>query len=168
MLRHFLLCLLTASLFSCGTENPEKSGETVSKSEYQIVITGDHERVLVGDNVESSQWIPEDGWVYLSADEFNEPLGTLTMSIGWKTEEEAYPEYYVASALLSKSDLKVGTAEELNARLYEMTEGTITYAEFGANFIRGHLSLKMERVLNWPDDEPETVIVNGSFTAKSR
>jgi hypothetical protein len=69
--------------------------------------------------------------------------------------------------LTSRTDVQVGTALELNSRLFEFIEGSITNVEIGSNFIRASLGLKMTRVLFYPDDEPEDVNVVGTFTAMS-
>jgi hypothetical protein len=151
-------------LLACGGAD-KNSNATVTKGEYVIVVSGDHDVRLEGDNVDTN-WDPNGGFVFLNTDEFNEPLGTLTMTIGGQIDE-SIKEYAVFSALLSKTDVQVGTALELNSRLFEFIEGSITNVEIGSNFIRASLGLKMTRVLFYPDDEPEDVNVVGTFTAMS-
>jgi len=151
---------------ACAMTDMDTTSETVSKGEYIMITTGDHERKLTGDDIDSN-WDPDGLFVYLGTDASNEPLGTLTMTLGSLIAADI-KEYDVVTALLSMTDKQIGTAEELNARLFELTEGSIVDVEFGGNFIRASLGLTMTRVLSHPDDVPEDIIVIGTFTAKSK
>ena len=168
MNRAVLPILLLVAATACGPEAKKTNNDTVSKAEYVIVITGDHERTIRGDDI-SSNWTPQDGLVYLGTDKYKteDPIGTLTMTIGSQISQDLN-EHAVLTATLSKTDRAMGTADQLNARLYELVEGTITEVEIGANYIKGSLGLKMERVLIYTWDEPESVNVIGTFTAKSQ
>ena len=163
------LCFLCLAILmiSCGSEAKKTNNDALSKAQYVIAISGDHTSMIVGDNI-TSTWSPADGLVYLGTDKDkkDEPIGTLTMTIGPKISDELN-EHLVLTATLSKTDRAVGTADQLNARLFTLVEGTITNVEIGANYIKASLGLKMERVLTYSWDEPESVDVIGTFTALS-
>lgn len=155
-------------LLSCQKDD---AGLKFNNGEYVITITGPYELKLVGKNVTTS-WSENDGWIYLGADENNEPLGTLTMEISIPSSKSE--PIKVVSAIQSKTDVRVGTADVLNARSYKIMDPTedfpnvvaeITDWEIGTNYIKGSLHIDMERVLNYSTDLPEYVTVTGSFTA---
>jgi hypothetical protein len=122
---------------------------------------------LQGIDVETS-WDAGTGSIYLGADKTKEPLGTLTMGGVVKSSNGTW---YVNLATLSKSDVRVGTAEVLHARSYSAEEVTgvlsvrLSNVVVGANFIRAEIRGTFDRVLLHPEDLPERVYVAGSFTA---
>lgn len=74
--------------------------------------------------------------------------------------------YSVIDARLSTTDVRVGTAAELNARLYALKTGTLfTTAVTHDYIVADSIQMSMERVINWPNDAPEDVEVTGYFTA---
>jgi len=157
-------------LLSCEKMDPGADNKS-AKSGYEITLSGTNDIVLVGKNV-NTNWDEEDSWLYLGADENLEPLGTLTMQL-------AVPSYsndpiQVISAIQSKTDVRVGTAMELNARNYVIREPSedfpvvraeITDWEIGVNYIKGTLYMDMERQLIYSTDESEFVTLTGTFTA---
>jgi len=149
--------------------------ESADEAEYELTLTGDGiegEMVLIGKNVDSN-WDPDTGFIFLNTDENNEPLGTLTMNLAVPLPDapiwlERWGYVPVYDALASKSDVRVGTAAETNSRTYTKIDGDdkgMTEMKIGNNFIWAKVDFKMERVLAWPSDAPETVTLKGTFTA---
>ena len=174
-----LLCIVALVICSCDENGvtPTTTNENVDKGTYRLVITGDgiaDSLVLVGETVKTN-WDPGAGFIFLNTDENIEPLGTLTMTIAvplidastWLDRWGYVPVY---DALVSKTEVRVGTAVELNGRTYQKFDGDdkgFTNMEIGTNFISGNIEFTMERILVWQQDEPETVTVKGWFVAKS-
>jgi hypothetical protein len=112
----------------------------------------------VGDKV-STNWMPDAASIYLGPDEVNEPLLSLVMQI-----ELHEMRIDVTQATLTTSNVKVGTGPEIDGRSYEGT-GVIHTFTIGRNYITGSLELDMERLLFWPEDQPESIRVEGIFLA---
>jgi hypothetical protein len=118
---------------------------------------------LIGDDVDSN-WDPSLGLIWLSTDKVHEPLGTLTLFIFFGADDKTAT---IASAVLSKTDHAIGTAAEINGKLYETEDGgnlgvgTLHEVERGPNYIRGKLKeLAMTEVTSG-----ESVKVSGWFVA---
>ncbi|MCA9520392.1 MAG: hypothetical protein KC609_05450 [Myxococcales bacterium] len=104
-------------------------------------------------------WSQETGILYLGTDEVVEPLGTLTITL---SGHPAGPgSATVESAIVSTTDVRVGTSDELNARLYELVPGATQTAVLrysNSQCLGGTLTLKLRRVIIYPDQQqPESV-----------
>jgi hypothetical protein len=188
-----LLLLGFFTLISCiPFDLPNLGTDTVEKGEYDIHIYGPNTNTrLVGKHVDT-QWIPEDGWIFMNTDEVDtlNPIGTITLQLGAfdDASPHSYPyivdslgnpfvfesnEWEVNVASVSKTEIRKGTAAQLDAKLFESKAfgGSIYHVELGANFIRGYLFIRMDRVKTNPNDPnfvEEVVLVSGEFTAMSR
>lgn len=165
-----IVLILILFLLSCEKTDPD-SGNRLTRGEYIITITGTTETVLVGNDV-TTNWDEESGLIYLGTDDNLEPIGTLTMNI--LLPSSSNNPIRIVSAIQSKTDVRVGTAAELNARNYVIREPSedmpsvraeITDWEIGTNYIKGTLYIDMERQLVYSTDEPEYVTLTGTFTA---
>lgn len=158
-------------LSSCGSEVEKDNNEVVEKGEYFIVIDGDSGKTILDAKLSpDTNWDQNMGYIYLGTEEdsnYNGAIGTMHIQIAYEdvTDEDVY---YPTSVILSKTDQRIGTAAELNARLYNYTSGGLFEVEIGANFIRGKIDLVMERERIYPQDEAETVTVQGTFTAVNK
>jgi hypothetical protein len=113
----FLFGLLLL-LISCEeSEVPNQIDESRDKPSYDFKITGSEggPHRIVGNNLESSEWKKDKGYIFLSTDLFKEPIGTLTFYIGDITEEGRAS---IFDATVSKTDVREGTLEQLNARTF--------------------------------------------------
>jgi len=179
-----LLILLLAifAIISCiPFDFPNLGTDTVEKGEYDIRIFGPKtDTRLVGKNVDT-QWIPEDGWIFLNTEEKDSlrPIGTVTLVLNAFVENnhsitrfsfedgsltrDTVPYFSLKSALVSKTEKRRGTAAELDAKLFEISlmnvpgigeipSGTVHDVQVGQNFIRGTISMQMHRLLLNPND----------------
>lgn len=176
-----ILLLAIFALISCiPFDLPNLGTDTVEKGEYDIRIFGPKtDTRLVGHNVDT-QWIPEDGWIYLGTEEIGslKPIGTVTLVLNAFVEShsitrfsfedgsltrDTVPYFSLKSALVSKTEKRRGTAAELDAKLFEISlmnvpgigeipNGTVHDVQVGQNFIRGTISMQMHRLLLNPND----------------
>ena len=167
-----LFILLFFTFSSCGDgeiDNQLETNRVEDKAEYELHISGSDgsTKTLIGENLEGARWDPDLGYVWLSTDLNNEPLGTLTLTIvmdGTKAEGIGI----VTGAILSTTDVRVGTGGEINGKSYKQVivdeeSSFVIVTEIGANFIYvENLSIKMEEV----SDEPELILLSGWFIAK--
>ncbi|MDH3651390.1 MAG: hypothetical protein OEQ53_17020 [Saprospiraceae bacterium] len=190
MVSRSLLLLLLFGLYSCIPYGfPELGTDTVERGEYKIHISGaETETTLIGKDIDT-QWIPEDRWIYMGTDEKDtiNPIGTITIQLGDFSSNIGTTylhildslgnpftisgdQFDVIAAAVSKTEKAKGTAAELDAKLFELGNGSIHQVEVGSNYIRGWLLLIMDRVLppHDPNAREEKVIVTGEFTAMSR
>jgi hypothetical protein len=176
-----LVSVLALITLSCSGKSVEPTSDaTEVRGSYDLIIgtgkvrctaqdphTCDSATVLLGQDVDTN-WAPEDGFIYLGADEQlqGKPIGTLTMTIAAPIfdEDEGLLLATVLDAVVSKTDARCGTAAELNAKLYGLLSGEVFVLEIGANFINGFAELRMEKV-SPRDGETELVDVTGPFTA---
>ena len=171
MKRLSVLSLFVILFFaSCEKLNPD-SGNRISNGSYEITISGDKVIKLIGKDVDT-RWDEEDEWVYLGTDDHLEPIGTLTMQLS--VPASSADPIIITDAIQSKTDVRVGTAAELNGRNYVIRELSEDFPivtaevrdwEIGANYLKGTLYIDMERVLNYSTDTAEFVTVTGTFTA---
>ena len=158
MIPFFLLVLISCSELT--------DGDRRDKASYLITITGSEggPHILVGENIDSN-WDRDNGIIYLGTDDNNEPIGTITLIIGTITGGEAN----VIDAIVSKTDVRVGTGAELNGRTFFLPEmgGTqkLENIKVGLNYISGTLNLSLEGDVPYSDDPPESVAVTGEFVA---
>jgi hypothetical protein len=160
--------ILFVTLFmitSCTDVGDENVNDSLDKGGYLFTITGSEggPRVLEGTDVDTN-WDKDLGFIYLNADAKNEPLGTVYITIGPVMNGEAD----ILSGTVSKTDVQSGTAEVLNARTFTLitdTNNKVKEVKIGSNYISAKFEMKMERVLNWPEDQPESVTVEGNFVA---
>lgn len=166
-----LLCL------GCGGDEVEPTSDrVVTQGEYTLLMDG--EGVVAGGLVfqgalgVDTEWDRGQGLVYLGTDDNNEPICTLTMYVS----EGAPGRYFATSAVFSKSDVRVGTADVINARTYRAVPGLregdaqtvavqLEKVEVGANFIKASIRGEFERVRVYPTDAPERIGFRGTFTA---
>jgi hypothetical protein len=163
MMRKFIL--LIAALLVMISCNKIDNGDRRDKASYMITITGSEggPHVLVGEEVDSN-WDQDIGVIYLGTDANNEPLGTVTLTIGNITAGEAP----IISAIVSKTDVRVGTGDEINGRTFFLPElGGLQKVEnitVGANFISGEINLSLEGDVPG-SNATESVTVAGEFVA---
>ena len=151
--------IMSVMFISCQKDKPVK--DTVQKDGYDLKITGedDYKLELIGENIDL-RWDPNVHTIYLGTDENNEPLGTLTMIV--ESNLEANKFCILTSASLSKTDVRVGTAGEFNAKLYKTESEQVFYViELNQDLIHGEL----DDVLMKDVKTGELVIVNGWFIA---
>ncbi len=174
-----LYSLLPALLLlnTCGSDDhkatPDKS-VTHGSYDFEISGTAGGPYEIKSDNAKTN-WDADAGYIFCNTDDKNEPLGTLTLTISSVNPDG---NAIILDAIVSKTDVRVGTAEELNARTFLITprdtdpeadytgsNGFITDAEIGSNYIKANFTMQMYRQIFWPDQEPESVKVSGTFTA---
>ncbi|MCB9170544.1 MAG: hypothetical protein H6597_01560 [Flavobacteriales bacterium] len=140
-------------------------------------VSGDGEsKTLVGYDIDDASWSDVAGLVYLGADADAEPLGTLTIGIDHFAYINNVYTAVVSSAVLSTTDVRVGTAQVLNARRYHLVpagqgaaSGLITIVERTDDLIAGILEFSMYRVQTDPNVQvpAETITLHGEFVARN-
>jgi hypothetical protein len=166
-----IFTLVPLLLFSCKKNNTSGNG-IADKATYNLKIKkisgSGSSKILVGLNIDSN-WDSENGIIWLGNDEKNEPTGTLTLEIGSPyTNTDGEQEAAIGSATLSTQDKIIGTADELNGRTYSFVgmDAYIVIDKIGSNYIEvKKIYIKMDRVLYYNTDLPETIELTGSFTA---
>ena len=176
-MNHFIIRLYALILFlgftflSCSSGDDDignqlETDRIEDKAEYDIHIGGDGSaiRTLIGENLDGARWDPDIGYVWLSTDLNNEPIGTLTLTIVRdKDKGDGYAN--VTGAILSTSDVREGTAIEINGKLYTQVDASsnfIKIKEIGANFIYvDEFSIVLQEV----NAEPSGVVIGGWFIA---
>ncbi len=151
--------IMSVMFISC---QKDKSGkDTAQKDGYNLKITGEdnYELELIGENIDS-RWDPYGHTIYLGTDDNNEPLGSLIMTVDSNLAVNKF--CIIASASLSKTDVRVGTAGEFNARLYYIEpEQEFFVIELNQDLIHGELNDVSMKDAN----TGEFVKVNGWFIA---
>jgi len=161
------LILLPVALLVMISCNELNNGDRRDKASYMITITGskDGPHILVGEDI-NSNWDQDNGIIYLGTDASNEPLGTITLRIGAITGGEAP----ILHAVVSKTDVRVGTGAELNGRTFALPESGSTQKveniTVGSNYISGQVNLSLEGDVPNSGDSTESVNVTGEFVAK--
>jgi hypothetical protein len=168
--KFFLILIFSAValyISSCfGERNPKPKEGKVGTEGYELTLTNTkgQTKTLKGDSVDTN-WDPASGLIYLGTDDNNEPLGTLTMTI---FSPAANDSSRVITAILSTSDVKVGNSQQTNPRSYKLI-GSAPYGikveSIDETQITGEVNIQMERVIQNPQDEPETITLTGTFTA---
>ena len=176
-----LLLGFAFGLVACGSGNPvEEEPATVDGGEYDLTInnlsTGAMTH-LIATAVDTS-WQPELGLIYMSTDDgvVDHPIGTVTMEIAdlfadtsyWDPDKNGVAE--LRKLVISKTDVRVGTAAQLNAQVFELTGlGEIDEVVVGKNFIRGRLQqVDVHLLVLNSTQSPESARVTGTFTAVVR
>ncbi len=145
---------------SCGKEDPS-ANDSVDKAEYELTITmGKDSLKLIGKNIDSN-WASDERVIWLGTDEKNEPLGTLNIVYNQVSQDNIAT---IKSISLSKTDVKVGTSEELNSKLYHSNEGEIKIIKTASNYIHG----KLEEFPMVEATSGDSVTVSGWFIAVSK
>lgn len=169
-MKHTLIfCLFI--LFSCVSDIGENSNETVDKGKYDLTInnttTGETTHLIA--NTVDTNWDENASFIFLSTDDLLEtaPIGTVTISIVADLERDT--ALIVPGGLVSKTDMRIGTADQLNARTFEIIKGSIRNITVGSNFISGEI-LQCNLLQTFiPDGQtPELATLSGTFTAKSK
>lgn len=176
-MRTLIICTLIG-LFSigCGNDLSDQSNSTEvpMKAEYDFTLTnkttGEVTRLVATDV--NTTWRIDDGYIFLSTDNLLEgqPIGTVTMNIGSDLVDLGGSEGVFAQILpggiVSKTDQRVGTSAELNARAFEILFGGLANIEANNTFIRANLdTCILSRILIPPGEFPEDAFIKGSFTA---
>jgi len=173
-MKRLLIPISIILLISCGTDNIDPVNKTVTKGEYVIEIvnrtTGDT-TTLVGTDVDTN-WDPDRGLIWLGTDDKldGKPIGTVTafVSVDYSNQNKSVE---VHDFSISKTDVRKGTADELNARLFRGTSFVEKWhqIEIGKNYIKAYFYLtNLERVIANTGQEPEQADVFGVFVAKSK
>ena len=124
-------------------------------AEYTIIVLDDQEGDvrIEGDLGVDTNYASDIGLVFLNTDEENEPLGTLTLGLGNFEETPVGWRVVIETAFLSTSNVRVGTAAQLDARLYSLVTGTdpnsfanTLAVQIGSNYISASGKLDMERI----------------------
>ncbi len=109
---------------SCEDDPPEPdNSNSIDKGVYLITIdniTTGVKTSLIGEFVDTS-WDPATGFIFLNTDDSTSgPIGTITMSVD--IPNTRFNSETISSILVSKSDIRKGTAAQLNAQLFEGTK----------------------------------------------
>jgi hypothetical protein len=168
-----VILFITIFTYSCTKTNFDTKGGNVDKTEYELHIsasTGNSAgKFYNGNNVSSYSWDIDAGAIFMGTDDYEEPLGTLTLKIDSPVKTDTGTIAYIFEALFSTSDKRVGTADEINGRLYELNslKSYVIIDEVAVNYIKvKDLMILMKRVLVNQGDEPEEITVKGKFTVK--
>ena len=185
----FLFVVIAFGLSSCEMDDtaivPEPSSKTLDNGSYLIQIanttTGDT-TTLEGEFVDTN-WDKEKGFIFLNTDEslncvggcpcLNGPIGTVTMSIGNIIYNKDGKPFAIISAItVSKTDVVCGTAEQLNAQLFEAhgeIVGELEDVEIGGNFIAARFAeIPVKLVILNSAQQLESAKVSGLFVAIDR
>ena len=179
MKTRFCLYIITflVLIITCGCGNGDITGESSNddvsipeNTEYFLEILSDSgQRKLIGEKGVETNWKKDDGFVWLSTSDVHEPLGTLTLSLIPSVDNHAH----VASAILSITDKRFGTGEELNGKLYNANSSIICSNLEIEGIAREFIHVKdfcidMIEVVNNPNKMPEEITLGGWFIAKSK
>ena len=108
-----------------------------------------------------------DGWIALGPEATGEPVGQIAMTT---TRPDGECRASVVTATMSTSDVRVGTAEEINGKLYELVDAgqTVQVIHVNEDEFVGHL-LRLVELIILPTEAPrlgETIRVTGTFIAR--
>ncbi|MDH3207556.1 MAG: hypothetical protein OEO79_13225 [Gemmatimonadota bacterium] len=163
-----LALLLGAALSACDGEDPLLADITRNEipdvSAYNLFVEGADTDTLIGIDVDAS-WDYDAGTLWLGTDDLAEPLGTLTLTISEHVADGL--AVGIENATLSMTDVRVGTALEINGRLYQQQgKGGGLWEAITREYIVVHdLEIPMVRILINPGDLPEAVKLKGNFQA---
>ncbi|NNF33863.1 MAG: hypothetical protein HKN68_07125 [Saprospiraceae bacterium] len=176
-MRTLIICTLI-SLFSigCGNDLSDQgnSSEIPMKAEYDFTLTnkttGEVTRLVATDV--NTTWNIDDGYIFLSTDNLldGQPIGTITMNIGSDLVDRGGSQGVIAQLLpggiVSKTDQRVGTSLELNARTFEILLGWLSKVEANNTFIRATMdTCVLNRIFIPQGGFPEEATIKGTFTA---
>lgn len=184
-------CVLLPLASACSDSEPEQSTcpggpNGPVEADYSLVVTGDSVTNFIyppdGSGGTLTVWSPDIRTIVLGPEETGEPLAGLNLEI-------AQAAYYAGDsclaevkwATLSTTQVRVGTSEELDAKLYELVPDAcnngllnagfsyVRVASEGSSSIAVHdMCIRMQRVMVTPDNPPsygEKITVAGVFTA---
>jgi hypothetical protein len=151
---------------------------TVEYSSYSFKINGGPcpSVLYEGDKVEKVDWNPNENFIYLENDPDYDSKQIMSMYIFYEVHfvpGEVFGVLLDSENPLNKlatSCIVYGPGSEAKPRLYRPTNShSLDSITIGSNFIAGKVAnWTYDRVLVYPDDEPETVTVDGWFVAKQR
>lgn len=158
-------------------DEPNSETQTPEGDYYQVCIDSEiyGQTNLNGVHVDTN-WDADAGFIFLNTDACSEgPIGTVTLVIGDIVENENGPFATLTSALVSKTDVRVGTSAELNPVLWEamapagaeLGSGQVDIIDLGSDFIEGYFFSEVESVPVLPDDPIDMATVQGQFLAFS-
>jgi hypothetical protein len=156
----FAVISLLSTLSCSGVTTPEGDGsdelyvdETRTAGSYLLGINDiaagslgtEYSRTLIGETVDTN-WSESIGTIYLGTDENNEPVGTLTLSIGSILECSDSYRAPVDQAFLSITDVREGTPAELNGHTFSYSgeeevceDFSLSYVKLGTNIIQAKI-----------------------------
>jgi hypothetical protein len=126
--------------------------------------------VLKGNSGVETSWSESNGLLYLGADDITTSIGTVTLQLGpISTGTNGTRRAEVLTAVVSGSLVRVGTAEELGARLYRRGLGysEISGIRTGQDYIEGTLNVFLEQISPAAAEgvPPATTMLTGTFRA---
>lgn len=154
-----LFPLLFLLLLSCSAP-PSEPGDDVGGRSYEFSIEREESEKNQTFSGVKAKWNHDIGTIVLGPEDEGEPLALLMISIDMSGN--------VISATLSTTDVRVGTGDELNGKLYQLTDllvgmrikgNTPTYIQVDG------FEFSMDRQIMNQNDVPESIVVTGSFTA---
>lgn len=160
--------LLATFLLLAGCESGlESDGEEVNAEPYYkfaIGSTMEDSDTQVFEGVKT-EWNLSSGIAVLGPEDEGEPLGRLELVIGATNDDS---KVAIDVATLSTTDVRVGTGEELNAKLYALSgtfECPVTSINSAHITIPQICFIEMDRVIVNQNDVAEHIIVGIGFTA---
>lgn len=171
MKKLYILFIPVFLLLSCatGSENEDITG---GDPEFNITISGGSAPSFNGN--QNSTWSPDLGTILLRTNDDVEPVAQLIMEV--RESSEFAGRGIIISAILTTSDVQVGTAAEINGKTYYLKEQLTTAGEpTEIRFSPGindtyaqadYVTFQMERQIINQHDVEELITVSGTFTAK--
>jgi hypothetical protein len=163
-----------ANPFVCG--NGTAAGAVSYRIGWQDPTDGIRPTVLGTEakwDLSDATALDPNGWIALGPEDTGEPLAQLGMTMAAPTLNAAgnciAP---VVTAVLSTTDVRVGTAQQLIARLYERVgpeAGAVVFETIGPREASGSFLVSLQRVIitpNMPPTTGETITVSGTFVAR--
>lgn len=164
--------LLLATCLACGGgSDPTGPIEppTDEPSQYSLQL-GSY--TLIGNLGVDTNWDDDLGIIYLGSDDIAEPIGTVTLLIGpISSGTNGGRTATITDATVSTSRVRVGTGEELDAKLWRQVSPVglqqVTGIRNGDNFIEGTLSIELVQVSPEPEGgaQPAVAMLTGTFRA---
>ncbi len=129
---------------SCTKEvAPVNDNESYDKATYLLRITPGYgsgvkngTKEIYGQKIRST-WDEDLGIVWLGTDEVNLPIATITLEVGENHPTADPPHADAHNITISTSDVRFGTAEELNAKLFVADYAMILFPKRGAEHFTG-------------------------------
>lgn len=174
----WILFFIPLFFLSCATDPVDDDFQRINEEivrgdpEFNIIITDGSAPSFSGN--QNSTWSPDIGLIVLRTNDDAEPVAQLIMEV--RNHSELAGVGKIASAILTTSDVQVGTAEEINGKTYLLQEQRSTDGDpvdiilnpgFDATYAQAHyFTFQMERQIINQNDVEELITVSGSFTAK--
>ncbi len=165
--------VLLAASAACGGSSPGPAGPgdgpTGEPSSYDLQVAS---ITMKGNSGVETSWDADLGLLYLGADEVTQnAIGTVTLQLGPVSNgTNGGRRADVLQAAVSTTLARVGTAEELDAHLYQLSPiglSEISGIKNGIDYIEGTVEIFLEQVLPAPPNgtPPATAILTGTFRA---